>query len=56
MNLELGISDHRAIFSDVSNKITRISDNDIQTSKKPIFSGKNVKLLKLFKCSWEKFM
>lgn len=57
MNLELGISVHRAIlFIDVVNKTTKISDNDVQISKKLIFSGKNVKILKLLKCSWEMFM
>lgn len=42
MNLELGLSDHRAIFIDVSNKTTTNSVNNNQKSKKRIFSSKNV--------------
>lgn len=44
MNLELGLSDYRdkLLFIDVSNKTTRISDNNIHKSKVRIFFSKNV--------------
>lgn len=38
MNLELGLSDHRSKFIDVSNKTTRINDN-IFGKKTPTFSS-----------------